>query len=115
MMDISDGLAKDVHALAPRDTEARLDAKAIPYSTAARAAARTSGRTWLQHALEDGEDYELVFTLDRHADPHSFAKKWNRRFPLRLSCIGRFCPISATTPGLLSLDGYHGYEHLGPT
>lgn len=65
MIDISDGLARDLHhILAESRVGARLLAERIPLSDDALRAARASGRSPLEHALGDGEDYELLFTLD---------------------------------------------------
>jgi thiamine-monophosphate kinase len=62
MIDISDGLAADVDKLC---TESRcgavLRAEAIPIDPAALRL--TDGLTPLQHALGDGEDFELVFAV----------------------------------------------------
>ncbi len=64
MMDLSDGLATD----APRMAKASgcgfvFDAEAIEsvVSDAAVAAASEDGRSAIRHALEDGEDFELLF------------------------------------------------------
>jgi thiamine-monophosphate kinase len=104
MMDVSDGLAKDLHALTPRGAKAALQEKAIPCRTAA---------TTLQQALSEGEDYELVFVLDREADGAAFARKWRRAFPgTRLSAIGHFISARARLPDAIDLAGYRGYEHL---
>lgn len=64
MCDISDGLSADLnHILEESHCGAVLNASAIPISQAARELSRTSDKTPLQHALGDGEDFELVFTL----------------------------------------------------
>jgi thiamine-monophosphate kinase len=64
MCDISDGLAADLnHILEESGCGAVLAAEAIPVSSAARELSRTSGKTPLRHALGDGEDFELVFTV----------------------------------------------------
>ena len=64
LIDISDGLAADLnHVLEESGCGAVLVADAIPLSDAARALSRTSGTTALQHALGDGEDFELVFAV----------------------------------------------------
>lgn len=114
MMDISDGLAKDVHALTPAHCRAALSAAAVPISRSAQLLARKHGQTALAHALSDGEDYELLFTLSGNADPEVFAAEWRKHFRLRLSCIGRFLkrrarPVDADE---LDLAQYHGFEHL---
>lgn len=64
MIDISDGLAADLnHILEESGCGAVLVADAIPVSDAARELSRTSGKTPLQHALGDGEDFELAFAV----------------------------------------------------
>jgi thiamine-monophosphate kinase len=64
MLDISDGLAADLnHICEESRCGAVLTAEAIPISDAARERSRTSGKTPLQHALGDGEDFELVFAV----------------------------------------------------
>ena len=62
MIDVSDGLVADLfHILEESQVGAVLDADAIPISDAARSA--DDGRSPLEHALGDGEDFELLFTV----------------------------------------------------
>jgi thiamine-monophosphate kinase len=62
MIDISDGLAADVNHLCQESRcGAVLRADAIPISLAARQL--TDGVSPLDHALGDGEDFELVFAV----------------------------------------------------
>ncbi len=63
MIDLSDGLASDVRHIA-RESEVGvlIFADQIPISEAARNCG--DGRSPLQHALSDGEDFELLFTID---------------------------------------------------
>lgn len=62
MIDISDGLAQDVfHICEESACGAVLHAEAVPIADAART--MTDGRTPLDHALSDGEDFELVFAV----------------------------------------------------
>jgi len=64
MIDISDGLAADLHHICTESAcGAILNAEAIPISPAAHRLALTSGRSPLDHALADGEDFELVFAV----------------------------------------------------
>ena len=116
MMDVSDGLAKDLPALMPRGTRPQLVAAAVPISAAARRAARSSGSSALSHALSDGEDYELLFVVSGYADVDAFERKWKRAFPsVRLSRLGQFVPRSARSAGdetVLDLAAYRGFEHL---
>lgn len=113
MIDISDGLAKDLPALTPPGCRAEMLVDDIPVSRSARALARTSGRPALEHALSDGEDYELLFTLNGATKREVFAQAWAEQFQLRLTCLGRF--VSTHRPraeGSLDLRDYHGFEHL---
>ncbi len=66
MLDLSDGLAGDLGQILGESggLGATLDAAAIPIHPDARAMAQTSGRTPVDHALRDGEDFELCFALD---------------------------------------------------
>ncbi len=65
MADISDGLSLDLsHILDASGCGAILDAGAIPIHADAHKLAEQSGRAPLDHALSDGEDFELVFTVN---------------------------------------------------
>lgn len=110
LMDLSDGLAKDLPALAPRDAVPSLSASAIPISAAARTLAKRDQRPALAHALSDGEDFELVFTVAARADLARFEAAWRKAFPTRLTRIGRFTRV--VEPGAINLREFHGYEHL---
>ena len=62
MIDVSDGLAADLcHILDESGVGAVVLESAIPVSEAARGA--TDGRSPFEHALGDGEDFELIFTV----------------------------------------------------
>ncbi len=64
MIDISDGLAKDLwHICEESGVGAMLDAESIPITPDAHELAKTGSKTPLQHALHDGEDFELIFTV----------------------------------------------------
>jgi thiamine-monophosphate kinase len=63
MIDVSDGLAADLHHICTEcGCGATLVAEAIPISDAARS--MSDGRSPLDHALSDGEDFELVFAVN---------------------------------------------------
>ncbi len=65
MIDVSDGLAKDLnHICEESGCGAVLTAEAIPVHSDAVELAERTGRPPLQHALSDGEDFELIFTVD---------------------------------------------------
>lgn len=61
--DLSDGLAKDLPGLLGPKLDARITVAALPVSAAAEALAKADGKPALEHALQDGEDYELLFTV----------------------------------------------------
>lgn len=66
MIDISDGLARDLsHMCDESGVGAALESAKIPISAAARAQAKIDGLTPLDHALHDGEDYELLLASPR--------------------------------------------------
>jgi len=84
MMDLSDGLATDLPRLLDASHRGvQLEADAIPLSRAAR---KTD--TPLAHALSDGEDFELLFTLAPRNQAR-FGRAWKKQFPkLPATCIG---------------------------
>ena len=110
MMDVSDGIAKDVRALTPDGLVAAVSSAALPLSAAARAVARRSGRPAWTHALTDGEDYELLFVVGQKTNPAAFARRWARRFATPLHRIGSF--ERRATSDHVNWSRLHGYEHL---
>lgn len=61
MIDLSDGLSSDLcHILDESKVGAELDATAIPMSETVRQGGTQNS---LEHALNDGEDFELLFTV----------------------------------------------------
>jgi len=64
MIDISDGLTTDLgHLCDESRVGALIFEDLLPISADARKLARRDRRSALDHALNDGEDYELLFTL----------------------------------------------------
>lgn len=104
LMDLSDGLAKDLRSLTPADAAPLLFGDLIPRHRGAD----------LRAALADGEDYELLLAL--RATPDAAQKllaSWRRAFPrIPLTVIGQFAPRDASAPGALDLSAYHGFEHF---
>ncbi len=89
-MDVSDGLSLDLFRLAEESgCGAVLEASKIPVSEAAQelASIQRGEKTALRHALEDGEDFELLLAI-----PAMEAERLVRTQPLRtrLTVIGRF-------------------------
>jgi thiamine-monophosphate kinase len=113
MIDISDGLARDLyHILDESGVGARVQATAIPVSDDAVRMAETSGRTALEHALGDGEDFELLFTL---AESDAARLLADQPFDARVTRIGRITDAGA----VLLLEGGReealartGWEHV---
>ena len=84
MMDISDGLSLDLHRLCQASgVGATLIAGQIPVSD--RVDSEKSAEQRLLHALEDGEDFELLFTVP----PTSVADL--KRAPFTVHHIGEMC------------------------
>jgi thiamine-monophosphate kinase len=112
MIDLSDGLAKDLRALTPVKTEPSITANTVPVSRAAIGLSKKSGRNPLTHALSDGEDYELLFVVGKNADRPAFERAWRRRFKTLLTCLGRFVRLGQRPTNTIDLSQFHGYEHL---
>jgi len=112
MMDISDGLSADLnHILEESKVGAVLEADAIPISAAARELAAKSGKPPLRHALTDGEDFELLFTMDP-ADARRLIE--HPIFDVPVAIVG-----TITEAGLFISEGGRllplkpeGYEHF---
>ncbi len=79
LMDVSDGLALDASRIA-RASGVRIDLDRIPVHEDSHRMARKSGREASWHALADGEDYELLATIDA-ARWRRVAARAARRFP----------------------------------
>jgi len=112
MIDLSDGLAKDLRALTPPKAEPSIIAKYVPISRDAVQLAKKSGRTPLAHALSDGEDYELLFVVSQDANHFAFERAWRQRFKTPLTCLGHFVQLGHRTTDTIELSKFHGYEHL---
>jgi thiamine-monophosphate kinase len=103
MMDVSDGLAKDLSALTPKGLAPALFEALIP---------RRGGAS-LREALSDGEDYELLFTASPRRSGASLETAWRRAFPrVPLTCVGLLVKRGKVPPDAIPLGDYRGYEHL---
>lgn len=98
MMDLSDGLAKDLPRLAQASqTSYSIDRQRIPKKRGCL----------LKQALGDGEDYELLFASHGQLES-TILKAWQDTFDaLELSCIGRL-ESPAVAPSTLA----GGWEHF---
>ena len=110
-IDISDGLAIDTHRLATESgLQAILDLEAIPVSEAAISLASDAqtGLTALQHALQDGEDFELLLAVPPDDTARLLA---DARFDCQITAIGTL--LEGT--GLFSRDSSGAVEPLAPS
>jgi thiamine-monophosphate kinase len=97
MMDLSDGLAKDLPRLAK--------ASGCGYELLLDQLPCASG-CGVEQAMQDGEDYELLFTVaaDRVSE---LRKDWSKLFPeLPLSAVGEMVAIEQS----MALRG--GWDHF---
>lgn len=107
MIDVTDGLATDLgHILERSGVGAEVEASRVPVSEEARRA--PGGRTPVEHALFDGEDFELVFTVAPEKQA-AFESSWQDTFELPCARIGR---ITASSGRLDLLDGRGGRQAL---
>lgn len=87
MMDVSDGLAADLHhILSASQVGALLESDQIPLTDAARTS--DDGISPLRHGLSDGEDFELLFVVAPDQG-ELLASKWEDATPL--TKIGEIC------------------------
>lgn len=110
MMDLSDGLALDLYRLCKESRVGALleeDRLETIISADARDAATADGRSPLDHALHDGEDFELLFAAEPNATPPDLGIPCTR--------VGRIVPDGLT---LRATDGRdtplepRGFEHF---
>jgi len=115
MIDVSDGLLRDLaHILGSSRCAADIEVRRIPVSPAARKLG--DGVPPLDHALRDGEDFELLFTVPPDK-VERFIRSWKKKFRLRCTKIGTI----RTGPPAINLrkpDGSvvrvsaEGYDHF---
>ena len=118
MIDLSDGLAGDLRHLLERG---RVGAELLAPRHPDQPRRPVAGQRGLLRqtapagGADDGEDYELLFTVaGRDAMP--LADAWRRQFPkVRLSCIGKITAAPGLKlrdeKGVRSLEE-HGYVHF---
>jgi thiamine-monophosphate kinase len=109
MIDISDGLSSDLNRICVQSgVGALVDAERIPISKEAQAADDP-----LDSAINDGEDFELLFTLSR-TDCQELLDNWNEQVP-----ITRIGEITDTREMRIKMPDdrikdlpVRGYDHL---
>jgi thiamine-monophosphate kinase len=109
MIDISDGLSSDLNRICRLSKAgALIEAEQIPISDQAR-----KSRDPLASALNDGEDFELLFTLDG-ADCKSLLERWDDSLGItQIGTITDNSDVLIRMPdGRISRLEPAGYEHL---
>jgi thiamine-monophosphate kinase len=118
MMDLSDGLSKDLfHLCEASGVGARVVVDAVPVSAALADGASALGVDALSLALSGGEDYELLATMPA-GSVEATAARLLEDFGVRLSDVGEI----TEQPGLVSVDAggrtselaSAGWDHFGP-
>jgi thiamine-monophosphate kinase len=115
MIDISDGLAADLNHILEESggLGATIDAAAVPIHQDAVQMAAADGRSPLEHALRDGEDFELCFTVGDDAERRLLAAAPEG---LTLHKIGVITPeagLRLTLPdGRITPLAPLGFDHL---
>ena len=110
--DISDSLSLDLNALTTASgVGAVLNREQIPIANAAKILAADSGKSPIEHALTDGEDFELLITVTPEVADRLLS---DHQVPGKMTRIGKI----TDTPGLWSEDDGHltpvsvsGYTH----
>lgn len=115
MIDLSDGLATDLrHLIEMSGTGAEMDMDKIPVSAAARQ--MNDGISPMDHALSDGEDFELLFTVPQEK-AELFERLWQEEFNVSCTRIGAITGNTGiigcrTGKGTKTLAGKKGFEHF---
>lgn len=97
-IDLSDGLARDAaHLASASNVRVIIDLASLPLSPDA---STDSSRSEVEHALFDGEDFELLFTT-RPEHGAELAAMWNDTFDVPCTVVGR---VAEGPPGVTYLD-----------
>ncbi len=116
MMDVSDGLVIDLDRMleASGATGAELEESKIPIHPDARDAAKETDKRPIEHALYDGEDFELLFATSP-ARASNLERAWSRE-----TALTRIGQVHSSREGifLMQIDGTEtrlspdGYQHF---
>ena len=109
MMDLSDGLSSDLNRICSQSkVGAIIDANLIPVSAEAK-----KGPDPFSAALNDGEDFELLFTLDQD-NCDKLLRQWNDPLPItRIGAITNTGKMQIKMPdGKITDLKSSGYDHL---
>jgi thiamine-monophosphate kinase len=109
MMDISDGLSTDLNRICKASgVGACIDSTLLPLSDEAMA-----GKDPIRSALHDGEDFELLFTLDEE-QCEKLLRKWKTAVPVtRIGWVTREREVLVKMPdGRVAELRPEGFDHL---
>lgn len=115
MIDVSDGLAGDLrHIIEMSKAGAEIRSESVPISDAVHET--NDERNPLDHALYDGEDFELLFTVPE-GKRGFFESAWAQAFDLPCACIGKITDKLGTITCLTGRSARtivlrKGYEHF---
>ncbi|MBC7186222.1 MAG: thiamine-phosphate kinase [Calditrichaeota bacterium] len=118
MIDVSDGLASEVHHLCRLGgVGAVLDEAAIPLSQEAREIAASLGQEARDYALSGGEDFELLFTA-ADTEVQAVKRSFEAEFGLLLTRVGEIVPaeqgvLHRQKDGQLRPLTMSGWNHFG--
>ncbi|MEW4452208.1 thiamine-phosphate kinase [Bremerella sp. JC817] len=100
-MDISDGISIDLPRLCQQSrVGAEIDARLLPISDAAHQRSKQTGKPAWWHALNDGEDFELLFTLPAE-QMDRLATQWTESVPVtKIGTVREASPLM-----LIDLEG----------
>jgi thiamine-monophosphate kinase len=118
MVDITDGIAKELKVLTDTSASIQIDLKAIPIAESAHLLAEKNSEHPLEKAFCDGEDYELLFTLKHSIESTQFEADWKHRFPQTpLTKIGTVIERNPLADIIDSetqtpIDNYKSFDHF---
>ena len=113
MADVSDGLLRDLANIATiSGCGAKVDAARVPIAAAAHQRSLATGRAAIDHALHDGEDFELVFAWPEGRWSH-LESLWSH--PTPLTVVGEFVEqgLWLRKDGCVREVQPGGYDHGG--
>lgn len=117
-IDLSDGLGQDLPRLLEASGKgAHIFLDSIPVSAAAKRLSHRSRKRPIQHAFQDGEDFELLFTTGLK-DDQRLLKTWGKKFRAPLTKIGVITQgrgircFVAEKEQKMSAGLWKGYDHF---
>lgn len=119
MVDITDGLAKELNFLTDKSAAIQIDLKSIPIAQAAQSLAEKNSENPLEKAFSDGEDYELLFTLKHPIQTTQFEADWKQQFPeTPLTKIGTITEKNSSLSNKIksdsqkSINSFKSFDHF---